>query len=212
MKTTNISLAMSKDGGAHNHSCSQKEDHQCLSHLTNSSLHQTLDELDFDRGLWASALAGDNLDIKHKLQKGNSVDVNSRDKYGYTALHYASRNGHLPVCQTLLNYHADVNIATQGSGTTPLHRAAYMGHTEIVELLLAHCADPMAQDCDGMTPLHKSAENGKVQTFKILLRNNPKTIDITDSKGRTPLEVATSEEIQLMLKSIIQDRNVKGPD
>ncbi|KAH9489194.1 Ankyrin repeat domain-containing protein 39 [Bulinus truncatus] len=202
---TIISLVMSKHGGAHG--CSDGDDHKCLFKSTHSSLHQNLEELDFERGLWPLAVSGDNVQLENKLTKSSGYNVNSRDNYGYTALHYASRNGHLDVCQTLLNYHADVNIVTQGSGTTPLHRAAYMGHSEIVELLLANSADPSIEDCDGMTPLHKSAENGHVQTFEILYRSNPSTVSTTDKKGRTVLDVAKSAEIKSKLLSVTLKRH-----
>lgn len=47
-----------------------------------------------------------------------------------------------------------MNCVTK-SGVTPLHRAAYRGNTEIVQLLLRGGASPSAQDCDGKTALHK---------------------------------------------------------
>ena len=40
-------------------------------------------------------------------------------------------------------------------GATALHRAAFMGHTSIVQLLLDHQANVMLQDSDGKTALHK---------------------------------------------------------
>ena len=40
-------------------------------------------------------------------------------------------------------------------GATPLHRAAYAGHRDIVELLLSNGADPRLVDSDGKTALHK---------------------------------------------------------
>jgi len=40
-------------------------------------------------------------------------------------------------------------------GATALHRAAYMGHTSIVQLLINHRANVMLQDSDGKTALHK---------------------------------------------------------
>lgn len=40
-------------------------------------------------------------------------------------------------------------------GVTPLHRACYKGHNNIVQLLLSNGGDPQLVDNDGMTALHK---------------------------------------------------------
>jgi len=48
---------------------------------------------------------------------------------------------------------ASVNVVDR-YGRTPLHRAAYKGHTEVAEALVAAGADPAAADRDGDTPLH----------------------------------------------------------
>lgn len=68
--------------------------------------------------------------------------------------HYASRHGHVKVCQTLLFAGADPNAQTPG-GVTPLHRAAYAGHSEVVRLLLEYHANVLLCDDDGSTALHK---------------------------------------------------------
>lgn len=58
--------------------------HVCSGHSTSSSVHQTLDELDFERGIWTAALNGDLLDVKKHLERNTDSDV--RDSSGYTAL------------------------------------------------------------------------------------------------------------------------------
>ena len=42
-------------------------------------------------------------------------------------------------------------------GSTPLHRPAFSGHKEIVELLIANGADLNAKDVNGHTPLDEAA-------------------------------------------------------
>ncbi|BFZ06099.1 hypothetical protein BsWGS_09138 [Bradybaena similaris] len=193
---------MSQHGGCH--SCTSDDGHVCQSHATNPSVHQTLDELDFDRGIWSSALAGDNDEVKRKLIHSNGADVNKVDKSGYTALHYACRNGHLQTCKILLDYQADVNATTQSSKATPLHRASYMGHDEIVSLLLGHNADPGATDCDGMTPLHKAAENDHAKTVAILMKANPDAANVEDNRVRKPVDLAKSDLVRTILSSVVQ--------
>lgn len=66
-----------------------------------------------------------------KLQKFiESGQTNKADATGYTALHYAARNGHLTACEQLLNAGAEVNACTRSGGVTPLIRAALMGNIE----------------------------------------------------------------------------------
>lgn len=87
-----------------------------------SSVHQTLDELDFERGIWTAAIDNDTSRIENLLRKG--VNVNVEDKSGYTALHYASRNGHTEACKFLISKGANVNALTRAGKVSPLHRYA----------------------------------------------------------------------------------------
>ena len=51
------------------------------------------------------------------------VNINSKDKYGSTALHLAVERGDLDSVVVLLTFGADVN-ATDGNGDSPLIKAA----------------------------------------------------------------------------------------
>ncbi|XP_059819293.1 ankyrin repeat domain-containing protein 39 isoform X3 [Hypanus sabinus] len=116
------------------------------------SVHQTLEEMDFDRGIWSAACNGEFSKVQSFLEKG--TDPNSPDLSGYTALHYASRRGDYQICEYLLKKGANSNAQTKG-GATPLHRAAYCGHLPVLKLLLSYGATPAITDDDGATPLHK---------------------------------------------------------
>uniref|UniRef100_A0A1A8SJI7 Ankyrin repeat domain 39 n=2 Tax=Nothobranchius TaxID=28779 RepID=A0A1A8SJI7_9TELE len=48
------------------------------------SAHQTLEEMDFERGIWSAAMDGDLDRLRSLVQKG--IDPNLRDSAGYTAL------------------------------------------------------------------------------------------------------------------------------
>lgn len=64
---------------------SHADDRACCAGASTSSVHQSLDELDFDRGIWSAALYGDLEKIEKLLQKDPQC-VNGKDKSGYTAL------------------------------------------------------------------------------------------------------------------------------
>ncbi|KAM4883534.1 ankyrin repeat domain-containing protein 39 isoform 2-T2 [Sylvia borin] len=129
----------------------------CPGRVAVPSVHQSLSEMDFERGIWAAARDGDEARVLQLLERRG--DPAEPDLAGYTALHYASRNGHLGVCRLLLERGAPCDARTPG-GATPLHRACYCGHRAVTELLLAHGADPAATDSDGRTGLHKVRARG----------------------------------------------------
>lgn len=53
--------------------------------------------------------------------------ITAPDNAGYTALHYAARNGHVDICKMLIQYGANINATTKSGKATPLHKAAASG-------------------------------------------------------------------------------------
>ncbi|XP_072122851.1 ankyrin repeat domain-containing protein 39 [Mobula birostris] len=152
------------------------------------SVHQTLEEMDFDRGIWSAACNGEFSRVQSFLEKG--TDPNSPDLSGYTALHYASRRGDYQICEYLLKNGANSNAQTKG-GATPLHRAAYCGHLPVLKLLLSYGATPAITDDDGATPLHKAAERGHQEVCDVLLKENPALRTVKDRRSRAPHDLVT---------------------
>ncbi|XP_033014901.1 ankyrin repeat domain-containing protein 39 [Lacerta agilis] len=171
----------------------------CSHHVAVPSVHQTLEEMDFERGIWCAALNGD-LD-KVKKQILNHSNPSEPDPFGYTALHYASRNGHYDVCRFLLESGAACNAQTHG-GATPLHRASYCGHTEVAELLLTYGADPAATDDDGRTCLHKAAENGHGDLCLLFLERNSDLRRLQDKSLRRACDLVPdkNEDLRKLLE------------
>ncbi|XDC73273.1 hypothetical protein R6Z07F_004446 [Ovis aries] len=162
-------------------------DGPCCSHPSAApGVQQTLDEMDFERGIWSAALNGDLGRVKYLIQK--AADPSQPDSAGYTALHYASRNGHYAVCQFLLESGAKCDAQTHG-GATALHRASYCGHTDIARLLLSHGSNPRLVDADGMTSLHKAAEKGHMDICSLLLQHSPALKAMRDRKARLPCDL-----------------------
>ncbi|XP_030274220.1 ankyrin repeat domain-containing protein 39-like [Sparus aurata] len=179
---------MSSDG----HSCAC-----CSLPAASPSVHQTLTEMDFERGIWSAAVDGDLQRVTSLLQKG--TDPNLRDSAGYTALHYASRGGHLAVCTFLLESGACASPQTPG-GATPLHRSAYCGHLDVVRLLLQHRADPKLCDDDGSSPLHKAAERGHEDVCQLLLEKCPALCSQPNKRLQLPHQLAAQAHLQELLK------------
>src|SRR6266849_7690830 len=95
--------------------------------------------------LWEAARNGDAPTVKRLLDEG--VDVNTKFRYGATALSYACDRGNLEVVRILLERGAEINVKDTFYGATPLTWAASPAmarktqHPEIVKLLLEHGAE-----------------------------------------------------------------------
>ncbi|XP_022068447.1 ankyrin repeat domain-containing protein 39 [Acanthochromis polyacanthus] len=177
---------------------SERQQCSCCSHPVSSpSVCQTLNEMDFERGIWSAAMDGDLERVKSFVQRG--TDTNMRDSAGYTALHYGSRSGHLAVCRFLLENGACASPQTPG-GATPLHRSAYCGHLDVVQLLLQHRADPMLCDDDGASPLHKAAERGHEEVCRLLLERCPALCSQVNKRMQLPYQLAQQGGLQELLK------------
>ena len=83
----------------------------------------------------------------------HGADMESRDRNGETALHYAARRGVAGIegAELLLDRGAIVE-SRDGSRKTPLHMAILANSPEMVELLVARGADINTADKDGTTP------------------------------------------------------------
>ena len=103
-----------------------------------------------DCNIFYCAIVGDYQGILKYIFEKKSL-LESRDKMGKPLLYIAARNGHYKVCETLLEYGADVNC-TDKNGSTPLHAASYHGHEDIINLLISYGADLNKRNYLGETP------------------------------------------------------------
>jgi ankyrin repeat protein len=72
---------------------------------------------------------------------------------GFTALHYAAREGHRDVARLILEGGADVNQVTAGDRSSPLLVAVINGNYDLARDLLGRGADPNLMSDDGAGPL-----------------------------------------------------------
>src|SRR5687767_9891484 len=84
--------------------------------------------------LFEAARKGDAAAVRALLDKG--VDVNTKFRYGATALSYAADKGHLEVVKLLIERKADVNVKDTFYSATPIIWAAQKGHAGVVGALL----------------------------------------------------------------------------
>ncbi|KAH7964931.1 hypothetical protein HPB49_002576 [Dermacentor silvarum] len=112
----------------------------------------------------------------------NKVSVNSLDKAGCTALHWAAHGGHEECARILLSI-PGVQVDVQNKlGDTPLHSSAWKGHSDIVRLLLAAGANKNVKNKEGRTPLE--------------LASDPETVALLKSSQRTSISADPEEYLQ----------------
>ena len=82
-----------------------------------------------------AARVGDLAGVQAELDKG--VDVNVKDRFGFTPLREAAWYGHKEIAELLLAKGAEVNMKNKYS-KTPLDWAIDFKHTELADLLRKH--------------------------------------------------------------------------
>ncbi len=78
---------------------------------------------------------------------------------GFTALHYAARDGYAAVARKLVDGGLDVNVPTAGDGSTPMIVAIINGQYDLALSFLERGGDPNLANDDGVTPLFAALNN-----------------------------------------------------
>ncbi|PWA29169.1 hypothetical protein CCH79_00006296, partial [Gambusia affinis] len=127
--------------------------------------------------------------VKYYMSKGAIVDQLGGD-LNSTPLHWAIRQGHLPIVIQLMRYGADPSI-TDGEGYRSLHLAILFQHMAIAAYLMAKGEEVDVPDCNGQTPLMLAAQKiiGPEPT-NFLIKNNASVSAVDKVNRNTPLHCA----------------------
>ena len=96
---------------------------------------------------------------------------------------FAAYAGKVETVRQALQAGMDVNSANSETKLTPLHMAAYNGHTKVVKLLLENGAQVDAQDHEGKTPLIHACTGPFQETVALLLEAGA-DINAREADGR----------------------------
>ncbi|KAM4850130.1 palmitoyltransferase ZDHHC13 [Urocitellus parryii] len=153
--------------------------------------------------------------VKFYISKGAVVDQLGGD-LNSTPLHWAIRQGHLPMVILLLQHGADPSLI-DGEGFSSIHLAVLFQHMPIIAYLISKGQSVNLTDVNGQTPLMLSAHKviGPEPTG-FLLKFNPSLNVVDKIHQNTPLHWAvTAGNINAVDKlleagSSLDVRNVKG--
>ncbi|XP_060592387.1 ankyrin repeat domain-containing protein 49-like [Ruditapes philippinarum] len=120
---------------------------------------------------------------------------------------WAAENNKLDVVKELLNSDSSLTGTKDNDGYTPLHRASYNGHTDMVMLLLENGADINATTSDGWCPIHSASRWNQADVLSILLQSGA-NINAQTNSGQTALHIASSDrECRQCLELLLWDKN-----
>ena len=131
----------------------------------------------------------------------DSLQIDSRNEWGWTKIMSAAIEGNLERVNELLALGANPNIAGE-DGRSPLMAASWNKHYEVVESLVNAGADVNLINRDGWTALSFASWNGDVVIVRSLLRFAANKF-IKTADGFTPLQLAEQkghQEIVELLK------------
>jgi ankyrin repeat protein len=118
------------------------------------------------------------------------ADVDARNEWGWTPLHYAAATGNPEMLSLLLDAAARVDLRTT-TGRTALHEAASDGSVASARLLLEAGSSIVVRDQHGWTPLHMAARYNAAEMVKLLLEHGA---DPSATRGSNLISIGISQE------------------
>ncbi|RAL11414.1 ankyrin repeat domain-containing protein [Aspergillus homomorphus CBS 101889] len=127
------------------------------------------------------------------LKKG--ADVSVRSVSGQNALHFATSKANLSTVRTLIANKCSARVKDK-RGQLALHRAAAIGSTPIIQILLEDGKSPVnATDVDGLTALHHAISEGHGDAAITLLKAGAEP-DKRDSSGVLAIDMAPDNKVR----------------
>lgn len=139
------------------------------------------------------------------LDEGQEIDEILSDAFPeekWTGFSVAAANGAL-VSMGFLRSKGAMRDLPDGSGRTPMARAAERGQVAALRQLASWRADANVKDVKGLTALHLAAASGSAESVRIVLEAGGEP-NAKDEKGDTPLHFAARGASAKMVEYLMQ--------
>lgn len=111
----------------------------------------------------------------------------------------AAELGDLEVLKKLISTNPHLVNCQDTDCYTPLHRACYNNHTEVIKYLLTNGADIHAQSREGWKPLHSAAHWSQTEAAALLIEAGA-DINCRSHSGLAPLHLAAQQNNRPLLE------------
>jgi len=188
-----------------------------------------LPEIQTTKPVFEAITAGDKDKVAELLDTLKDIDI--RNAYGYTLLHWAVLVKQDEIVTYLISRGAGIEVALP-NGYTPLHTAAASGRISLAKILIDGGADLYAAEQRGkhpldlavefghpeliplLKPIHRAVEEGNLDQLRTLIRRFPGGLDTRDETGSSPLHLAAQRgalEVIELLAGHGADLQARGP-
>ena len=142
------------------------------------------------KGVCCASQSG-HLDIVKYFVEERKCNVECKDQFGITPLHYAAAGGRLAIVKYMIKEKGCDPMYRDASGWTTLHCACKFGNLDLVKYLVEERkVDPTCQDEHGVTPVLVSAQCGSLDVVKYLIEVKHCDINFRDENGNSALHRA----------------------
>lgn len=121
---------------------------------------------------------------------------------------WAAENNKLDIVENLLTSDTTLINSKDEDQYTPLHRASYNGHTEMMEALLTNGADINAKTVDGWQPFHSACRWDNVESAKLLLQQGADPHCLTNGNNSALHLAAINGEAEAMITYLLSETDI----
>lgn len=140
------------------------------------------------------------------LETANASELSVADDSGNTSLIWAAEGGHVEAVKYILSKVPSIADHRGYLGATALCRAARLGNTQVLKLLIDSGVNLDLGNDKLQYPLHFAAFKQKQSAVELLLQANANTM-LLDRKGRRPAEDTRCKTIRgMILEAMSRDR------